>query len=475
MSTALDRLDAAPAVQAARAVHGEGEGIWIVGGAVRDALLGRPLTDVDLAVAGEPEPVARAIAGAANAFAFPISEQFAAWRVTARDGAWQIDVSGLHGPGVKTDLAMRDFTINAIAVPLPGGEPIDPHGGVADIEARRLRAVGEHSFESDPLRLLRAARFAAELAFEVDPQTAQLARRSAAHAGDPAGERQFAELRAIVCGAGPLRGLTILDEIGASAAVLPELEALKGVEQTPYHQHDAHGHTLEVLRQAIAIEGEGSLEELFGEHAAATRELLAEPIADEIDRAGALRFAALLHDIGKPATRAVRAGRVTFLGHDTVGAEMTGAFCERMRTSRRLRTHLQHLTRSHLHLGFLVRERPLPRRRVYEYLLATDPAPVDVTLLTVADRLATRSAKVTPEAMQAHLGLAREVIGDALRWQRDGPARSPASGDELIAALGVAEGPELGDVLRDLAAAAFAGEITTKDQAIQRAANVPRK
>jgi poly(A) polymerase len=468
VSSPADRLQAAPAVQAARGLSDEGEGVWIVGGALRDALLERPLEDVDLAVAGEPEPVARAIARGAGAAAFPLSEQFAAWRVAERSGAWQIDVSPLHGPGIKTDLGFRDFTINAIAAPLHGGDWIDPHGGADDVETRRLRAVGDHCFADDPLRLLRAARIAGELALAIDGETLELARRYADHAADPSAERQMQELRRIVGGADPLRGLRLLDEIEATAAVLPEIEALKGLEQTRYHQHDAHEHTLEVLRQAVELES--NLEEVFGEHAGALRALLAEPLADELDRAGALRFAALLHDVGKPATREVgEEGRVTFLGHDRVGAEMVAEFCERMKTSRRLQAHLSHLTLNHLRLGFLVHARPLSRRQVYEYLLATDPAPVDATLLTVADRLATRSERVTPEAIETHLDLARELIGEALAWQIEGPPRSPASGDELMAALGLEEGPLLGELLGELAAAAFAGEVSSREEAIAMA------
>ncbi len=151
--------------------------------------------------------------------------------------------------------------------------------------------------------------------------------------------------------------------------------------------------------------------------------LLAEPLADGLSRGDALRFGALLHDTGKPATRKEGGGYVTFIGHDREGAEVIGRLCERLRTSRRLSRHLQALARHHLRLGFMVPERPLPPRRVHEYLRATEPVEVDVTLLTIADRLAARGSGpiASEEMVEAHLELAREMIAAALDWRRDGP------------------------------------------------------
>jgi putative nucleotidyltransferase with HDIG domain len=459
-------LDAAAVVTAAREALGAPADVWIVGGALRDAALGRPLTDLDLVTSAEPERVARAIAGESRAAVFSLSEEFATWRVAARNGAWNVDVAALRGESLEADLGARDFTVNAVAAPLGGGDPIDPRGGMADLDAAILRAVSDRSFADDPLRLMRGARLGAELGLEPDPETVSLAQGEAARAAEPAGERQFAELRGMITGGDPLRALELLDRLGATATILPELEALKGVEQNPYHHLDVHGHTLAVLEQALELEQQERLGELFGDRAAEVAGVLKETVADELTRSGALRFAALLHDIGKPATRTVNEeGRVLFLGHDRVGAEMVGEVCTRLRTSRRLREQLTAMTTDHLVLGFLVHERPLPRRRVYDYLARTDPIPVDTTLLTVADRLATQGPKTRAEAVEAHLDLARELIPDALAWQREGPPASPVGADELAEA-GVAPGPEMGRILAELSAAAFSGEVSGREDAL---------
>ena len=461
------RLDVAPVVVAVRQALAGAEGVWIVGGAVRDAALGREVADLDLAAASDPGPVAKAIAAELGEHAFELSAEFGTWRVTARERGWQIDVTALRGSGIEEDLAERDFTIGAVAVPLAGGAPLDPFAGLTDLADKRLRAVGEESFASDPLRLLRAARLAAELDLEVEARTLELARACASRAADPAGERQLAELRQLVGGPDPLRGLRLLDGLGITGVVLPELETLRGVEQGPNHHLDVYDHTIAVLQHTLEVEGD--LERFAGDRAAEVGALLEEPLADEMTRRTALRFGALFHDIAKPATKAELNGFVGFKGHDEVGAETIGEICRRLRASRRLTQHLQGLARHHLRLGFLIPEMPLPPRRVHAYLRATEPVTVDVTLLTVADRLSARGAGpiAAPEMVAAHLQLAREMIAAGLDWRREGPPSPLLRGDEIAAELGIEPGPELGNAVAELEAAQYAGEITDREGALQ--------
>jgi poly(A) polymerase len=462
-----DVLGASPLVAAARRSLGGEEGVWIVGGAVRDAALGREIADLDLAVAGDPKAVARAIAKELGEHAFELSAEFGTWRVVAPARGWQVDATALRGGGIDADLAERDFTIGAVAAPLAGGDPLDPFAGIADLERGLLRAVGERSFVEDPLRLLRAARLASELGLEIDPATVKMARAAAPSAADPAGERQLTELRLLLGGPDPLRGLFLLDELELSAVVLPELVALRGVEQGPNHHLDVYEHTLAVLEHTLEVEAD--LDRFAGDRAGEVAELLAEPLADEMSRGTALRFGALFHDIGKPATRSERDGFVGFRGHDSEGAEIVGRICDRLRASRRLTQHLQGLTLHHLRLGFLIPEAPLPPRRVHEYLRATDPVAVDVTLLTVADRLSARGAGplARPEMVEAHLTLARQMIAAALDWRRDGPPPPLLRGDELAAELGIAPGPRLGELLAELEAAQYAGEVSDRAAALE--------
>jgi hypothetical protein len=197
-----------------------GEEAWIVGGAVRDTLLGRPLVDLDIACR-EPEAAAKRMWRGA----FPLSERHGAWRV-ALDGGRTVDFTPLRG-SIEDDLSTRDFTINAVAEPLGGGERLDPFGGQADLEAHVLRAVGPGVFEDDPLRLLRAVRLEDELGFRLDPDTERLVREHAAVVGRPAGERILAELLRLSDS-----GYERLDELGLLGPLGGSLERLRGLDAT---------------------------------------------------------------------------------------------------------------------------------------------------------------------------------------------------------------------------------------------------
>jgi poly(A) polymerase len=480
-------MSASAAVEAARTGLA-GTRAWIVGGSVRDRLLGRATADVDVVVDGDPALAARAVARAARrAACFALSEDFGSWRVVAREGAWQVDVEPLRGASIEADLALRDFTVNAIAEPIAGGEQIDPLGGAADLRAGRLRMAAPAAFEQDPLRVLRLVRLAVELRMQPDEQTLRSAGAHADGLASVSPERVFMELRRVIAAREARRGLEMMDALGATAVVLPELDALRGVQQSRFHHLDVYGHTLEVLDgvveltsivQPAAHEPDDTadvrareLHAALGEQRDGVRELLQEPLADELNRGEALRWGALLHDAAKPLTREVRAhdGRVTFIGHDVRGAQLAREVLTRLRSSERLRAHVAALVRQHLRLGFLVHERqPLARRTVFDYLHATSPVEVDVTLLSIADRVATRGDRAQ-QSIDAHLALARTMLLDALRWHADGPPKPLLRGDRLAAELGIAPGPRVGELLQELAAAQYAGEVHTSEQALEHA------
>jgi putative nucleotidyltransferase with HDIG domain len=183
-------------------------------------------------------------------------------------------------------------------------------------------------------------------------------------------------------------------------------------------------------------------------------------------RAQALRFAALLHDIAKPATRReLEDGRVSFIGHDKVGEEVISVICRRLRTSERLREFVGAIARHHLRLGFLVHERPLTRAAIYRYLSTCSPVEIEVTVLSCADRLATRGRNAE-RAIELHIDLARELLEAALDWRASGPPKPAVKGNRLARELGIDHGPELGELLRALAEARFTGEATTPEEAV---------
>ncbi len=462
-----EELGSAEAVRALRAALGDGPQAWLVGGVVRDAHLGRPLGDVDLAVAGDPEQVARRLARAVKGPAFSLSDTFGSWRVLDGARRFQVDVSALQGQTIEQDLARRDFTINAMAVPLAGGAELDPHGGRGDLERRTLSVLGEQAYADDPLRPLRLVRLAAELGFTPDEQTERLTARAAARLVEPSPERVYAELRRAVVAPHVLDALALAERLGVLGAVVPELVALEGIEQSRFHHLDVYHHTVEVLQRWLELEAD--LEPVFGADADAVRDQLERPLGDDLTRGQAIRFGALFHDIAKPHTHDRRPdGRPTFIGHDAAGQELARDILTRLRASERVRAFVGDLTRHHLALGFMVHDRPTSARALHSYLRRCDPVEVEVTLLSCADRMATRG-EGQDDWIAAHLELGREVMGPALAWRAQGPPRVPIRGDELAAELGIVPGPELGTLLADLEAAVYAGEVADRAQAVDYA------
>ena len=400
---------------------------WAVGGGVRDALLGRGVADLDVAVDGDAAAAASALARPAGATRFRLSRAFGAWRVQGGRLPFAVDLTPLQGGSLEEDLARRDLTVNALALPAAGGGLIDHHGGLDDLRGRRLRLVRPTALADDPVRLLRTARLAEELGFAIDRDALARGREAAGRLWDAPGERLAVELGRILRLRHPDRAWRRLDELGALAALAPELGASRGLEQSPYHHEDVLGHTLEVAQHTADLVADP--EPVFRSRAARVRETLAEPLADDLTRGEALGLPALLHDMAKPATRAVTPeGRVTFMGHDRLGAEMADDLMRRLRTSARLREFVVRCVRMHLPLGFMVHRTPLSLRQIDRYLRSTAPWEVEIIVLSVADRLATRGPRTSDVVGAAPPGAGARDHGRPLRDRRPRAGAAPAGG-----------------------------------------------
>lgn len=315
VATELDRI--APVIDdLGAAFAAAGHELALVGGPVRDAMLGRQHNDLDFTTSARPDETERLLKRWSSGATWDMGRAFGT--IGCRKGDWVVEVTTYRsesydpssrkpdvdfGDSLVGDLGRRDFTVNAMAVRVPGREVEDPYGGVVDLAHRVLRTPGrpEDSFSDDPLRMMRAARFAAQLGFTVDPAVVAAMTEMAGRIEIISAERVRDELVKLVCAPYPRLGLSLLVETGLAAQVLPELPAL-ALERDEHHRHkDVYEHTLTVLEQAIEQE-----DRLGGK-------------PDFVSR-----FAALMHDVGKPRTRRfVDDGTVTFHHHDVVGAKLT--------------------------------------------------------------------------------------------------------------------------------------------------------
>ena len=437
------------------------DGVWLVGGTVRDLLMGRPVTDIDVLVDGDAGQAAREVARRAGGSPFPLSERHGAWRVMRDD--LTIDIAAARG-SLTDDLALRDFTVNAMARPLDGGELIDPHGGRQDLERRCVRRVSDGVFDDDPLRLLRLPRIAHELDFGMEADTERLARRKAPLASSPSGERIFMELRRLLAPPDPGDGVRLLDRVDVLEPVWPELAAVKGVSQGQHHALDVFDHTVHVVDAVADVTAHPAWYLPVNGEAVESR--MAAIVGDEIPVWLALRLSALLHDIAKPLTRReFDDGRVGFPGHDALGSQMTIDILARWRTSAVLARFCSTMVRSHLALGFDAAGRPFDRRVGYRYLRATEPWHVASVVLSVADRVATRGWRSKARHLRVHVQAADELL--SLLLELESEQRPPLlRGDEIAGETG-ATGAAIGALVERLAEEQAAGAVTTREEAVR--------
>lgn len=428
---------------------------YLVGGVIRDACVGRPLLDIDIATADDPEVVAKSITGACGGSAFSLSDRFGCWRVHTRE-LGQVDIAPLAGGSIEHDVLCRDFTVNALAVSVhEAGQVIDHVGGVHDLNRNRIAMAGETAFDDDPLRLLRAVRFAHDLNFRIDTDTHAAIVRCAARANEPSGERIFHELSLLLALPGTRSAIRLLDTCGLVQSLLPELAACKGIVQSDYHHLDVYEHTLAVLDNVEDI-------------ALNTQHYLGSEVELSPDQHAYLRWAALLHDIAKPQTRTVdsETGRIRFIGHDRDGVPIVHDLCERWATSNTFRDAVATLVRTHLALGMTLHA-PFTGREQYRFVHSLEPYAREAIILSLADRFATAGKKDHRRWVRMHTERAQQLWREATDRAVSGYPTPLLDGMQIAEIAGITPGPALGKLVAQLAEDQAIGVVTSVDEAMR--------
>ena len=473
----------APAVEAVRARMEEwGVRSWLVGGAVRDALLGREAGDVDIAVDGGTHSIGVRLASEVGGTLVPWAysdDQMVRVVLLAVFGGCVVDLT-CASDGIGADLSRRDFTINAMAAPftcVPDESAdsrtlVDPYGGLADLRAGRIRAVGPGVFEDDPARLIRAPRLAAQLGFDIDDDTREMIRQGSSLIRRVSQERVSQELMKLLAEPGGTHNVRELDDLGLLCEVLPELSDAKGATQPKEHYYDVFDHLVESVGQAERIvtgrPGGGdwvvdALPRFDG-----TEERFAEVVGTGFDRLTHLKLAALLHDVAKPATRTVEeSGRIRFLGHHTEGERMTAAIAERLRLSGRSSRLLSAMVRHHLRPGQLGHNGALPTRRAtYRFFRDVGEAAIDTIYLNLADYLAARGPLLERDEWAHACEVARELLAWRLESDSNEPFAKLLDGHDIMDGFSLTPGPVIGRMLAMVAEATASGEIETTEDAM---------
>jgi poly(A) polymerase len=446
-------------------------------------LLGRVVHDWDIVVERDAILLARATADRLNADVYVLEAELDMARVLIDNT--MIDFARLRDANLDLDLAGRDFTINAMAIDLSQSDRvIDRFNGQADLEEGIIRAISETALTHDPVRMLRAVRQSASLAMAIDPQTAEWITAHASLIVTSPAERVRDELNKTLQLGDVADNLSLLDSFGLLPHVLPEVAALKGVTQSLPHHWDVYEHTRRVV-DALELLGTRWLGFDQSDDGALTLPIIPDFVWDSIfltlpqysdalrahlavdERWLLLKWTALLHDIGKPATKTVEDnGRTRFFGHDDLGARLAD---ERLRALRFSKNEIDRVTGiigGHMRPHWLA-EVPLTRRAMYRFFRDTKDYGVDILLLSMADHLATYGPEVDRAAWVERLGMITEMFETYFSQHEEVVAPPPlVNGSDIMQELGLPPGKQIGLILEAIREAQASGEVITREEAL---------
>jgi tRNA nucleotidyltransferase/poly(A) polymerase len=463
--------------------------VYLVGGAVRDAYLRRPVHDFDFATAGDGRPVAQSIANRFDGAYYPLDPARGVGRaiVEYEGERFVVDVARFRGDSLAADLEARDFTMNAMALPTSGElqHIIDPLGGLADLNQKRLRRCGPDSISTDPVRALRAIRQAVALNLTLDAQTRADIRQHGSRIAFSSVERVRDEFMTILGGPKPHAALRALDSLGLLSIVVPEVEAMRGVTQSAPHVHDVWEHTLRVVERLDGVittispartdenaadSANGMIVYILDRFRHQLQDHLGTPLPNGRTVKSLLVLAALLHDSGKPVTRSVGPdGRIHFYRHEIAGADMALERGTALRLSNEEITRLIEIVRHHMRPMNLAINggSEVSRRAIYRFWKATGPVGVDVCILTLADYLGMVGVTLVLQEWIQRLQIVGALLDGYFNQQETVVAPPPlVNGRDLMKALSLRPGPQIGRLLGAISEAQAAGELSTVEEAV---------
>lgn len=478
--------------------------VYMVGGAVRDMLLDRPIHDMDFVLPGETRHLARQVAARLNGALYILDEERHTTRVVldqaelpgGRAGDhFLLDFAAFRAGDLAGDLGDRDFTINALAFDIAHPDQlIDPMGGLDDLRAGCIRACSPASFSNDPIRILRAVRQALGLGFHLDPASLQLMRTAVTLLPKISAERLRDELFKILDGSNVALAIRILDRLGVLPYVLPELEGLKGISQSPPHTVDVWEHTLNTIQYLEQL-----LQPLIGQYQEETvpdltvgsavlwlgrfrdhfEQHFNQVLVPERTVRSLLFLSALYHDVEKPATRETTpGGKIRFLGHQDTGALTIAQRGRQLALSAdeidRLETIIKNHMRVHQFMNPLLKDETQKpsRRAIYRYFRDTDKAGIDICLISLADTRGTYGFTLPSNIWQSELEICRTLL--EAYWEKTTEIVSPPrllSGHDLMQIFGMKPGKIIGQALSAIREAQAVGEIHTRDEALDYVRN----
>ena len=426
--------------------------IYLVGGAIRDYLLGTELKDIDLVVSGPTKEIAERVATKINGSFVILDEKRDMYRVVTANLIY--DFSSLAGDTIEEDLQRRDFTINAVALNISNADNptenwIDPLEGLKDIKEGKIKVVSDNSFRDDPLRILRMVRFKAQFGFTIEKVTKQLAEESVSNLREIANERIKEELVRIGTYSQTDKNIELLEKMGVMSILLPRVDELKEFGVCKYHQEDVWTHSLTAVKK---------VEELVA------KKYWANKITE--DKIPLLKIAALLHDYGKLFTEKEIDGEIHFYGHQKVGVEKLRPLLKELTFSNQELDYILTLIRYHMRPFSLYRAENLTFKGKYRFFKAGGEVVEDICLLAAADKMSTAELNNREQKMAEKLSFLQGLIADKEEFEAREKEKI-ISGHDLMEEFDLVEGPGVGRVLEKINELQAQGKISTRKEALK--------
>jgi len=452
---------------------------YLVGGAIRDLILKRKKDnpDFDFCLKKGALKFGGILAKQMRAAFVLLDKEHAACRLVKKINGKIVtfDFSDFRAANLEKDLLHRDFTVNSMALDLAEVfsardlEPliIDPYGGKKDLSKKKIRMTSPVSFREDPLRILRAFSFSCIFKFEVDKKTLSLARKERARLKDVSQERIREELFKIFESEYAWETFRLLDKLKILEIIFPEIKPMQNIGQGPYHHLDVWQHTLETLRQFELILGSPRKQEISA--------YLNDDIAGLRKRQSLLKFACILHDIGKPKALRYEKKKIIFHGHERIGLGISRSICRRIKLSNEECRSLERIVLNHLRPGYLADSERPTERAIFRYFRDTGSDALAVLLISLADQRATKGRLTTVLSRLRHEKMIKFLIARLLKQNSEKKKEKLLNGHEIIKKFKLEPGPLIGKILGGLEEAQAIGEIKNKKEALQLAEKIIRK
>lgn len=431
---------------------------YLVGGSVRDAFMGKSFVDRDITIKNA-EIFAKNLANKLNATFIELDPINKIYRIVLEDKTNYLDISEIQGETIEEDLARRDFTINAIAVDLSNNNIYDPFGGIVDIKNQTIRHINDSNFTDDPLRILRAFRFASTTGFEIASETKICITKYKHLLFNPAKERIHYELMKLFGGKACSQTLLLMDDFEILEKLFPQIIEMKKVTPNTHHHLDLFHHVVETVK---------NIEELYSKCYEEEKKHLDTIDFGGFPRINHIKLAGFLHDIGKFSTWTIEdSGRHRFIKHDDVGAKMCVPYLREMKFSKKQIEYIASMIKNHIYPSNVIDAPDLNEKVLMRYLRKMENNVIDNIILAKADRLSARGEAITEKMVKKNIDGLNTLLNFYLNKRETmKPLPKLLDGFEIMEIKNIKQSPLLGEIINALKEAQINGEINTKEEAI---------